>query len=586
MRLWFEKFRGRANSVQFRKISALAVGLTALSLGACSTTGAMMTSSTAPSKDNTQNSLAGTYLAANFAAAQGDVKAATGFYAHTLKDDPSNADLLERTFLFAAEAGDIDQAITLSERVLAQDSENRPAHLVREMGALTKKDYAAVIKDVDQPANGLFATLTNHVISAWARAGMRDFDGAITQLDALSNQRGVDGLRLMHRALILDYAGRDKDADDSYKQAVTVMGTGPRAADAYGRFLQRHGRADEAKALYERMLKDNPGNPVAELALKDIAAKKTEQPLVSTPAEGVSEALFGIAASLNDQRSADVAILYLNLTLYLRPDFDLAKVLLSNRYEAMQKFDMANSLYAKIPPASPYYGMTQVQAAINDGRLGQVNAGIAKMKALAALQPKESDVWTALGDLLRSADQYTEATTAYDKAIAGIRSGDRRLIGLYYARGVSLERSNRWDAAEKDFRAALKLNPDRADVLNYLGYTFVDKGQNLDEAVSMLEKARALRPLDGMIADSVGWAYYRLGRYPDAARALEEAVQLAPGASDVNDHLGDAYWRVGRKIDARFQWQHALQLNPEAKQKPVIERKLQFGLDPVSASGS
>jgi len=296
--------------------------------------------------------------------------------------------------------------------------------------------------------------------------------------------------------------------------------------------------------------------------------------------------LFGISASLNDPRSADVAVLYLNLTLYLRPDFDLARVLLASRYEAMNRFDIANTLYVGIQPNSPYYGMTQVQAAINEGRDGKTDTGIARLKALAVSEPQEADVWTALGDLLRSADQYKEATTAYDKAIAGIPAGDRRLTGLYYARGVSLERSNRWDDAERDFRAALKLNPDRADVLNYLGYSWVDKGENLQEAVAMLEKARALRPLDGFIADSVGWAYYRLGRYADAARTLEEAVQLAPAAPDINDHLGDAYWRVGRKIDAKFQWQHALQLNPDAKDRALIERKLQFGLDAVSASGS
>ncbi len=530
------------------------------------------------------NSMAGTYLAANFAASQGDVKAATGYYANTLKDDPSNSDILERTFLFAAEAGDIDHALSLTDRVLAGDPENRPAHLVREVGALVKKDYPAVIADVDGPARGLFAVLTNSVVTAWARAGMKDADGAITALDALSNQRGVEGLRLMHRALIYDYLGRDKDADDSYKQALSVMGTGPRTADAYGRYLARHGRADEAKTLYERALRDNPGNPLAITALKDIAAKKVPQPLVGTPAEGVSEALFGIAASLNDQRSADVAILYLNLTLYARPDFDLARVLLANRYEQMQKFDLANGLYARIPATSPYYGMTQVQSAINDGRLGQSNMGITRLRALSAMMPQESDIWTALGDLLRQGDQYSEAAGAYDKAIAIIPPGDRRLTGLFYARGVSLERSSRWEAAERDFRAALKINPDRADVLNYLGYSWVDKGMNLDEAVAMLEKARALRPLDGAIADSVGWAYYRLGRYQDAARALEEAVQLAPAAADVNEHLGDAYWRVGRRIDARFQWQHALQSNADAKQKVVLERKLQFGLDAVSAS--
>jgi len=573
----------KAKAVKRKKSLILASSLAALSLGACSTVTTTIQTST---KTAPQNSLAGTYLAGNFAAAEGDVKAATGFYADSLKDDPGNADLLERTFLFSAEAGDIDQAIGLANRVLTLDQDSRPAHLLLEIGALVKKDYTTVIKDTAAPANGLFAILTERLMEAWARAGARDFDGAITTLDGLSNQRGVDGLRLTHKALILDFAGREKEADEAYRQAIAVTGAGPRAADAYGRFLLRHGHADEAKAVYERALKDNPGNPIAQWGLRDVAAKKMPAPLIGSPAEGVAEGLFGIAASLNDARSADVAVLYLNLTLYLRPDFDLARVLLASRYEAMNRFDMANGLYTRIQPSSPYYGMTQVQAAINEGRDGRPAAGITRLKALSTSQPQEADVWTALGDLLRSSDQYKEATTAYDKAIAEIPPGDRRLTGLYYARGVSLERSDHWDDAERDFRAALKLNPDRADVLNYLGYSWVDKGQNLQEAVAMLEKARALRPLDGFIADSVGWAYYRLGRYADAARTLEEAVQLAPAAPDVNDHLGDAYWRVGRKIDAKFQWQHALQLNPDAKEKAVIERKLQFGLDAVSASGA
>jgi tetratricopeptide (TPR) repeat protein len=227
-----------------------------------------------------------------------------------------------------------------------------------------------------------------------------------------------------------------------------------------------------------------------------------------------------------------------------------------------------------------------VQSAINDGRIGHPEDGITKMRALAAQRPHDVDAWTALGDLLRSGDHYAEAVTAYDKAIAATPENDRGLVSLYYARGISLERSGRWDDAEKDFRQALKINPERADVLNYLGYSWVDKGEHLDEAVAMLEKARALRPLDGFIADSVGWAYYKLGRYQDAERALEQAVDLAPGAADVNDHLGDAYWRVGRKTDARFQWNHALALQPDVKQKPEIEHKLQFGLDAVAASKS
>jgi tetratricopeptide (TPR) repeat protein len=498
---------------------------------------------------------------------------------------PPRIFLLERTFLFAAEGGDIEQAIGLAPRVLAVDMDNRPAHLVMQAGALLKKDYASATKDATAPANGLFAVLTNRIVEAWARAGTKDFDGALAALDALSKQRGVDGLRLLHKALILDYAGRDQEADEAYKQALSVMGTGPRGIEAYGRFLLRHGRVDDARALYQRATKENPGNPLAEWASRDLIGQKNPAPLISSPAEGVAEGLFGIAASLNDQRSTDVAILYLNLSLYLRPQFDLARVLLANHYEQMEKFDVANAIYGRIMPSSPYYAMTEVQAGINDGRQGKAQDGILKLKALSASQPQESDVWTALGDLFRSSDQYQEAAAAYDKAIADIPSGDRRLTGLYYARGVSLASSNRWTDAESDFQAALKINPDRADVLNYLGYSWIEKGQHLDQALGMLEKARALRPMDGFIADSVGWAYFRLGRYQDSVRTLEEAVQLAPGAADVNDHLGDAYWRVGRKIDARYQWQHALQMAPEANQKPVLERKLQFGLDAVSASG-
>lgn len=564
---------------------ALASSIAALSLAACSTMPGMTRTVEATSKETPPaNTVAGRYLAAKFAASAGDVKGAADYYAETLKEDPTNADLLVQAFMFAAESGDIDRAIALTDRVIATDPDNRPAHLVRQAGAFMKKDYTAVAKDADA-SGGAFSLLTNNVVSAWAIAGSGQIDGALMMLDGLMTQRGVDGLRLMHKALILDYAGRDQEADSTYREALSVMGMGPRITDAYGHFLARKGRGEEAKTLYSRLLMENPGHPVAILAIRDIDAKKTFQPVVSTPAEGMAEALFGIAASLNDRRSVDVAILYLNIALYLRPNFDLARVLLASHYERMQNFDIANSFYARIPQSSPYYAMTQIQAAINDGRLDQPQAGVAKLKALADRGSADADAWTALGDLLRTSDRYAEAVGAYDKAIAGLKDDDRRLVQIYYARGVSLERSNRWNEAERDFRQALKMNPERADVLNYLGYSFVDKGINLDEAVSMLEKARALRPLDGMIADSVGWAYYKLGRFQEAARTLEEAVQLAPGASDINDHLGDAYWRIGRRIDARFQWQHALALEPEQKQKEVIERKLQYGLDSVSASG-
>ena len=154
---------------------------------------------------------------------------------------------------------------------------------------------------------------------------------------------------------------------------------------------------------------------------------------------------------------------------------------------------------------------------------------------------------------------------------------------LYFARAVAEQGTQNWSAAEVDLKTALALSPNEPTLLNYLGYTWVDQNRNIPEALAMLEKARALKPTDGYIADSVGWAYYKLGRFADAAKALQTAVELVPGDPTINDHLGDAYWRVGRKLDAQFQWNHALAFGPADADKAVIEKKLKDGLDDSGA---
>ena len=208
------------------------------------------------------------------------------------------------------------------------------------------------------------------------------------------------------------------------------------------------------------------------------------------------------------------------------------------------------------------------------------------MQALTRSNPTDTDAWTALGDLWRGIGEFEKAIPAYNRSITQLSEADDRLVELYFARGICHQSLDNWEDAEDDFQRSLAIDPERADVLNYLGYSWVDQGVNLAQALIMLEKARSLRPLDGYIADSVGWAYYKLGRYGEAAELLEQAVQLAPGASEINDHLGDAYWMIGRKLDARFEWTHALNLDPEPEVRPIIERKLRVGLEVPTATES
>ena len=149
---------------------------------------------------------------------------------------------------------------------------------------------------------------------------------------------------------------------------------------------------------------------------------------------------------------------------------------------------------------------------------------------------------------------------------------------------ISCSRSGQWAAAEKDLVAALAQQPNEPDLLNYLGYAWIDRGERLSEAMDMVKRAVAANPRSGAMVDSLGWAYYRIGDYRNAVEKLEEAVLLSPADPEINNHLGDAYWRVGRTIEARFQWSRALSLDPTPAIKADAEAKLKTGLPPAGGA--
>jgi len=524
----------------------------------------------------------GDYLNARFAASEHNMIDAARFYRESLQTDPNNGDLLARAFLFTASAGDVDSAGRYAQQVVDQEADNRAARMTLAIVALHNSDYSGARDQLKHSATGPFTALTISLLDAWAAAGEKDPDAALKDLSQLKSQGGTDALEAFHRALILDQAGRSEDADVAYQEALKAAGNGPRVADAYGRYLERAGRIDDAKSFYSKLENDAALAPIVAAAKERIRQGITPQPLVATPEQGAAEALFGIAASLTDDSSADVSVLYLRFARYLRPDLDLANILLADRLETMGKIPEAIEAYKAVDESSPYHEVASVQIAIDEARLEKNDEAIAELKAITVAHPNDIEAWTALGDTYRTLGRFADASDAYDHAIQARGSLDAKAWPLLYARAVAEEQSKHWDLAELDLKQALKLDPEQPEILNYLGYSWVDQGRNLPQALSMLEKARALRPFDGYIADSVGWAYYKVGRFDDAAKALESAVLLVPGDATINDHLGDAYWRVGRKLDARFQWSHALAFNPDPKEKDLLQSKLKTGLQPSS----
>ena len=518
-----------------------------------------------------------TYLSARFAANEHEMPQAARFYSQSLKNDPGNNSILSLAFFYTTTSGDIEGAGKYAAQIVAKSSEERSARLALAVIAFKHKNYAEARKNLSLSAKGPFQALVVSLFDGWAAAASGDSAGAMADMKQLAAQNGAEGLAAFHGALITDFLGRP-EADAEYKKALIANRLSPRVIQAYGIYLERSARAAEARALYEKVVNESAVAPIAKDGLARIAAGKKPDPFVRTAEDGVAEGLFGMAASLNDRGSADISILYLRMALYLRPDLALASLLLGDRFEALGKYEDAVTIYRTIEKSSPYYRMAATQAAVNEARLDKKSAAITDLRALAGAYPDDSENWIALGDAYRDQSNYEGAVDAYDHAEKLIGTPQKRDWPLFYARAMAYDQAKQWDKAEADAQFALKLSPDQPELLNYLGYSWVDRNQHIAEALTMLEKARQLKPYDGYIVDSVGWAYYRLGRYDDAAQTLEAAVLLVPGDPTINNHLGDALWKAGRKMEARFQWNHALAFSADGTEKAEIEQKLKTGL--------
>jgi tetratricopeptide (TPR) repeat protein len=552
----------------------IALPLMALLLAGC----AGQPDSLAAPQTNSASLAFSTYLSARFAAGEHDLPQAAHYYGRALANDPGNPSLLDLSFFYSTTSGDFDAAGKYARAVIAATPDERTARLALAVISFKHKDYADVRKQLSLSAKGPFTVLTLSLFDAWAAAGERDTAGMQKDLQALTQQSGAENMTAFHNALMQDYLGNAAAADAAYKKALASTAPTPRVLEAYGRFLERGGRGEDAAKLYQSHINEGGLASVTRPGMARVAAGQKPESLIRSPADGAAEALFGIAASLTDAQSADVSILYLRMALYLRPDLGLAQVLLADRFESLRKFDAAIAIYHAIDPASPYFRMAQVQAALDQQRLGQSDEAIANLKKLVAAEPNDSESWVALGDTYRASEKFAESIDAYDHAEKAIARAGKRDWPMFYARAMAKEKLKRLDDSEADIQTALKLSPEQPELLNYLGYSWVDRGRNIPTALTMLEKARSLRPYDGYIVDSVGWAYYQLGRYDDAAKTLEAAVLLVPGDPTINDHLGDALWRAGRRIEARFQWNHAITFSDSDTDKVAIERKLKTGL--------
>jgi tetratricopeptide (TPR) repeat protein len=524
-------------------------------------------------------SSAGNYLAGRQAAKDRDFGAASDLLGLALRETPSDEELLQRTFLAKLSQGRIGESTELARRIVGKDTVAPLASLVLIVESVKSGSYDAALTALAQFPDRGFSGFMKPLLTAWVEAGKGRADAAFEALEPLRRQSGLRVLYELHAALIADVLGRTAEAADHYKRAIEAS---PRATlrvvEGLGRHLERTGEAEKAKALYRSYMGENPDSVVLEPALARIGSGARPPLLAANASEGVSEALFDIASTMTRDNSAQIALIYGQLAIHLRPDFDLAQMLVGGILESMDRYGEAIDVYSAIPAKSPLRWSARLRIAGNLEALKRDADAIALLRQLSQDDPSRPEAFVSLGDLYRANKEFKLSVAAYDQALKVIGPIQQRHWTILYSRGISLERSQQWERAERDFQRALELNPEQPYVLNYLGYSWVDQGLNLDKAKKMIERAVELRPNDGYIIDSLGWVLYRLRDFAGAVEKLERAVELRPQDPTINDHLGDAYWRVGRYNEARFQWHRALVLQPEPEMVSAIEAKLQRGL--------
>ncbi len=558
-------------------MSVWAIGLAAGVSATLSTKAA----ATAPSEDLAAiSSQLGGYMAGRLARGQSDTQSAAAFYGQALSKDAANEALMIQAFDMEATEGNWARAEVLAADLQKMKSEHRMSRLLLGLAEFKKGRFAEADEQFKLSAVNPIGELTGLLARAWTRQAEGRTKDALELIDTTKQPDWAQALIRYHRALIADVGSRRPEARATYEKLFAGDQKSLRSTLAYAQSLSNGGdnkAGQKALQVYFDRIRGE-GHPSAVALQKSLATGERQPLLISTASQGLAEALFGLGEALAGEGGVGPGAVFLQFALYLEPRFPFALAALANVYESTKRYDRAIDVYELIVPGTPLEQAIDIRKAYDLNSLDRVEEAKALLDQIADRDPQDLKPLDALGSIMRGQKRYDEAITYYTRAIAIIKKPEQRHWQYFYARGTSYERVHKWPLAEADLQQALKLSPDEATVLNYLGYSWVDQNKNLKAGMQLIERAVKAKPDDGYIVDSLGWAHYRTGNFKEAAKWLERAVELRPEDPILNDHLGDAFWRVKREREAMFQWNQALTLKPEAEDADKIQKKLKSGL--------
>ena len=476
-----------------------------------------------------------------------------------------------------AARGEIDVALELANSLVEQDSSNLVARIALGAVAVKERSFSRALQEFSYIGSGPLGALSKGILSAWAAQGLGNTGEAIKIINEMDGPDWFPLFTAYHLGLIFEMEGRYEEAAAQFAIAYDIDRRNLRRKLAYARSLTWMGRNQDALTVLARHNAVSEDHPYIVAAQQAISQNRQPQSDVLNARDGAAEILFGLGSAIELQGGNEYVAIFLQMAKLLKPEMDLALIELAEFFEENQQIESALMISELIGTESPLWRQAQIQIGQYHGSLKNLDEAEQVLSALIEMNPRDLEASMILGNLFRTNDQFAKAAEVYGKAEANLPAIEGKHWRLFYVSGIANDQIDNWPKAESDFLRALELKPNQPMVLNYLGYSWVDRGQNLDRALGMINSAVTQQPSSGYIVDSLGWVFFKLGRYEEAVVQLEKAVGLKPEDPVINDHLGDAYWQVGRRLEAHFQWIHARDLDPTPEDLEYILKKIEHG---------
>ena len=529
----------------------------------------------------------GAYLAGRVAHLRQDFNSAADYYMISLQTDPENAELLERIYVILASQGRVSEAAKFAKQSQQKGDTNNFTHIIIAIDDAKAGRYPQALASLKKlGGNPVYTKFITPLLASWVYVGMGNQEKAIETISILNEDKGFKSLYHFHAGMIEDYFGNNKEAQKHYEALINDEKTEMsfRTLQVISNFYIRTGQKEKAVALLERFNSELLFlDMIQNLAQKTAnATQENTQAIIDSSDIGLSEALFSIAANMRQISSGtDIAHIFICLSIYSNPNYDLAQLMLADILESREMYQDAIDVYDEISPTSESYNTVQIKKAADYVLMEDYKAAEILLKTIIKKDPNSFQANLDLGDVMRLRGKYADAIEYYGKALSLMEPNNPQAWIIHYALGIAYEQKGDWEQAESSLKQALILSQNHYYVQNYLGYSWLKQGKNIEDAMSLIVDAYNQAPSDGHITDSLGWAFYKIGNYEEAVFYLEKASELEPANALISDHLGNAYWQNGRKAEAVFQWNHTLKMKDDSHEVDMkkVEEKIENGME-------